>query len=144
MIEEKIKNKLKEILKEMGINDPIVGLEHPEDISHGDYSSNVAFTCLRSIAMFMGSHVGENYWRRFGLEKPTSPTEVAKRIKIEFEKDDLKEVDRIEVAGTGFINFFLSREFFAGSVAEINVEGENFGKNQNLEGKKVIVEYTDP
>ncbi|MEK7150379.1 MAG: arginine--tRNA ligase, partial [Patescibacteria group bacterium] len=51
---------------------------------------------------------------------------------------------KVEVAGAGFINFFLSKEFFAESTGEVIKAGENLGMNESLKGQKIIIEYTDP
>jgi len=69
-------------------------------------------------------------------------------------KNKIPEIDRVEIVGK-FINFYLSKDFFAGSVKEINKQKENFGKNNLLEyqpasakgfgePRKIIIEYTDP
>jgi len=65
-------------------------------------------------------------------------------IKTEIEKNLPKEISKIEVAGAGFINFYLSREFFVESIKEVLEQKENWGKNNLLAGKKVMVEYTQP
>lgn len=56
-------------------------------------------------------------------------------------ENKILEIEKIEVAGK-FINIYLSKNFFAESVGEINKEKENFGKNNLLKGEKIIIEYT--
>ena len=51
------------------------------------------------------------------------------------------KVLKIEVVKPGFINFFLGSEYFGNIIREI---GNHFGENKNLEGQKIIIEYTDP
>ena len=51
-----------------------------------------------------------------------------------------EEVEKIELAGPGFINFHLSRKFFSGSVEEI-LNNKNFGNNELLKDQKIMVEY---
>jgi arginyl-tRNA synthetase len=51
---------------------------------------------------------------------------------------------KVEVAGPGFINFYISPDYFVKSIAEILKKGEKFGLNNNLKGAKTVVEYTDP
>jgi arginyl-tRNA synthetase len=119
---EKIINKA---LKNLEITEEVnFSIEHPDDLKNGDYSTNVAMVCAKKIGM--------------------NPRELAEKIKLELEKDLLKEIGKVEVAGPGFINFYLSREFFTESINEVLKEKENWGKNKILEGKKVMVEYTDP
>ncbi len=51
---------------------------------------------------------------------------------------------RVEVAGPGFINFYLSKDFFADILNKILKEKENFGWKEIKNKEKTIVEYTDP
>jgi len=123
-IKEIIKKKIYEILKNLNIEDVNFSVEHPEDFKNGDYSTNIAMVCAKKI--------GKN------------PKELAELLKTEIEKDIPKEISKIEVAGAGFINFYLSREFFTDSVKEILKKKENWGKNNSLKKQKIMVEYTQP
>ncbi len=124
MIKDILSSSIKEALKNLGIEAGSIALEHPSDINFGDYSTNVA--------MAYAKQVGSN------------PRELAEKIKAEIEKEQPKEISKLEVAGAGFINFYLSHEFFAESVKEILKKKENWGKNEEVKGKKIMVEYTDP
>jgi arginyl-tRNA synthetase len=79
-----------------------------------------------------------------GKQKGESPIETAKKIVSEIEKEKPKEIEKIEIAGPGFINFYVSREFIIENTKHINSQKENYGKNTALSGKRVLVEYTDP
>src|SRR3989344_8849556 len=116
MIEEKIKNSIKDTLGNLQIEAGDIFIEHPADLKMGDYSTNVAF--------------------KLGTEK-------AKKIAEEIRKNLPSEIEKVEVAGPGFINFHLNKYFFQDSVKKI-LDDENFGKNNLESGKKVMVEYTDP
>ena len=126
-MQEKIENLIKEALKNLDIEDVDFVVEHPEDLKNGDYSTNVAMVCAKK------------------LKNPPAggPKELAEKITNEMSKTILDTIEKIEIAGAGFINFYLSRKFFAGSIEEI-LNNENFGKNRLFSGKKVMVEYTDP
>lgn len=115
---------IKNALQNLGIETESIALEHPADISNGDYSTNVALVYARQLS--------------------TSPRDLAEKIKEEIEKKLPKEIEKIEIAGAGFINFYLSREFFANAIKEILNQKDNWGKNKLLAGKKVMVEYTQP
>lgn len=123
MIVDELKKVVAEVLKEIGIENPKVELEHPAELSHGDFSTNVALAYAKELKM--------------------KPRELAEKIveKLEARSSKLEEIEKIEIAGPGFINFHLTKEFFAEEVAGI---GEKYGKNKQLSGKKVMVEYTDP
>jgi arginyl-tRNA synthetase len=122
-----MKNKLEQIIKEalknLGIETESVLLEHPAELIHGDYSTNVALACAKSA--------GQN------------PRALAEKIVEELLKNILSEIEKIEIAGPGFINFYLSKEFFGNSIKEIH-NAEKWGSNTSSSGKKVMVEYTDP
>ncbi len=118
-----IQKEIQKALKNLGIEDSIFSIEHPDDFKNGDYSTNVAMVCAKNLK--------------------TNPRELAEKIKIELEKDLQKELLKVETAGPGFINFYLSREFFTESVNGVLNKKENWGKNNLLSGKKVMVEYTD-
>src|SRR3989344_3461725 len=124
-MQKEIKNLIKDALENLKIEVSDIILEHPEDLKNGDYSTNIALAIAKSIER--------------------NPKELAEKIVAEISRLNLdKNIEKVKVAGNGFINFYLSRKFFAGSVEEILNRAENFGRNEKLKGKKVMVEYTDP
>jgi len=124
-MEQEIKNLIKDALKNLDIEVNDIVVEHPEDFKNGDYSTNVALAIAKSV--------GRN------------PKELAEKIVAEMIRLNVdNNIEKIKIAGLGFINFYLSRKFFSRSVEEILNKGENFGKNDVLKGKKIMVEYTDP
>ncbi|MDD5068644.1 MAG: arginine--tRNA ligase [Candidatus Pacebacteria bacterium] len=123
-MKEKLEISVKKALKTLSIEAESVSFEHPTEISHGDYSTN--------IALALSKHSKEN------------PRVLAEKIVGEINKKLPKEIHKVEVAGAGFINFFLSKEFFVEQTAEILAEGQNFGRNSSLKKEKVVIEYTNP
>jgi arginyl-tRNA synthetase len=124
-MEQKIKNLIKDALKNLDMEVSNIILEHPEDLKNGDYSTNIALACAKEIK--------------------TNPQELAEKIVTEILRLNLdKYIEKVEVAGAGFINFYLSRKFFAGKVEEILNQGEKVGKNEFLSSQKIMMEYTDP
>jgi len=124
-MEQEIKKLIKDALQNLNIEVSGLVLEHPEDLKNGDYSTNVALTIAK------------------GVER--NPKELAEKIVIEINRLNVdRNIEKIEVAGSGFINFHLSRKFFSQSVEEILNKANDFGKNKLLEGKRIMVEYTDP
>src|SRR3989338_8949393 len=107
MIVEKIKQSIMEALKSLGLSIPDIYLEHPADILHGDYASNVALVLAKS--------------------QGGNPRELAEKVVRYIVQQQLEEVEKVDVAGAGFINFFLSRDFFAGNVRKILESGEEWG-----------------
>ena len=124
-MQTEIKKLIKDALKNLSIEVSDFVLEHPEDLKNGDYSTNVALAIAQSI------------------EK--NPKELAEKIIIEILRLNVdKNIEKVEIAGAGFINFYLSRKFFDKSVEKIVNQGETVGQNNILTGKEIMVEYTDP
>lgn len=124
-MQEKIKNLIKDALENLDIKVSIINVEHPEDFKNGDYSTNVAMAVAKVVK--------------------TNPKELSEKIVKEILRLNLdKNIEKVEVAGAGFINFHLSRHFFSQSIEEVLNQGGDVGKNETLSGKKIMVEYTDP
>jgi len=119
MIIEKIRDVIKEL-----VDIESVHIEHPSNVSNGDYSTNVALVYSKKS--------GDN------------PHDFALSLVEKLKKKNLEDVERIEVAGPGFINFFLKEEFFVDGIKQILKYGDNYGKNNINKGKKIIIEFTDP
>ena len=123
-MQEEIKKLIKDALIDLGIEDVAFAVEHPDDMKNGDYSTNAAMVCSKR-------------------EKANSK-ELAEKIVRKINEKKPEKIDRIEVAGAGFINFYLSRDFFGHSIEKILNDGNNVGKNASLSGQKIMIEYTDP
>ena len=127
MIREEIIALIKQAVGELvGVEKdlPAFTLEHPDDLSHGDWATNVALVLAKTLKK--------------------SPVAVAQQVVENLNKNKTEQIEKIEVAGPGFINFFLTPEYFTVAVKEILDGGEKYGTNNNLKGQKTIVEYTDP
>jgi arginyl-tRNA synthetase len=127
-ISKKIEEIVKQAVKKSGDVDFII--EHPKDLSHGDYSTNAALILAKKISDDTG--------------KSVNPRQVAELLLEKMQKSVPKEIAEISVAGPGFINFKLSQEFFADSLNQILHKEQEFGKNQSLKKQKILIEYTDP
>lgn len=123
-MKEKLENLILVVLKKIGIEAEKAELEHPAEMSHGDWSTNVAMVYAKDLK--------------------ANPKELALKIIEGLNKKKTPEIERIEVAGPGFINFFLSREFFTDRVKEILDKKSNFGRIELWQDKKVMIEYTQP
>lgn len=101
-------------------------VEHPADEAMGDYASN--------IALVLSKELGRN------------PRELAVDLvgKLEGNKKLMKVVEKLEVAGPGFINFWIKDSIFLDEMSEVLKKKEKYGQNDRFLGEKVIVEYTDP
>lgn len=127
MIKEQIIDLIKKSLKEMGVEEgsiPAFVLEHPDDMSHGDYATNVALLLAKPLKK--------------------SPVQVAKELVEKITQNLPKEIGWVETAGPGFINFYLTPEYFINELKKISLQSEDYGKNNILNRQKTVVEYTDP
>ena len=124
MIRDEIKALFKKALKEMKLGDVVVQLEHPEVSEHGDYATNIALVAAQKLGR--------------------SPQELAQEIKEKVEAQKPKCIERVEVAGPGFINLFLSKDYLIGELQEVIRQKNKYGIGDALKGKKIMVEFTDP
>ena len=95
-------------------------IEVPADKANGDFSTNAAMVNARTFRL--------------------SPRKIADTILSELSCEGTY-FEKIEVAGPGFINFFLNSRFYADVLLDIEREGENYGKSNYGQGKKVNVEF---
>ncbi len=126
MIKVILEDSIKKALSTLKIDTKTIkiNLEHPEDFSHGDYSTN--------IALVLSKIVGQN------------PKELSEKIVAEISKIKPREVLKVEVAGPGFINFFLVPEFFTFQTKEVLAGDRKYGTNKNFKKQKTVIEFTDP
>jgi arginyl-tRNA synthetase len=129
MIRDTLKSDILKVSKKLGLNVSDVELVHPGDLNNGDYSTNIA---LRRFTPQGKLQKGD------GQDKQ-SPVEFANKM-----ADSLKTqpyIEKLEVAGPGFINFFIKPEILLNEV-------ENILKKKKIDlglpAKKVTVEFTDP
>lgn len=117
-----IRDDIQQALKECGIEERME-LEHPDDLSHGDFSTNIAL--------------------KKASDDGRTPHEIATEIVAMLEKNLPASVERVEVAGPGFINFYISADTLRKEVAHICEQGSEYGYIGGHESEKTIIEYTD-
>ncbi len=97
----------------------MVYLEVPKDKQHGDFACNIAMLLAKALRM--------------------PPRKIAEAIAEEIEAGG--EIEKIEVAGAGFINFYLSNARLYEVLRAIEDMGEDYGRIDIGKGKKVMVEF---
>lgn len=122
-MEKKIRKALLAILKDWEISAENFTVEHPTVLSHGDYATNIALIIAK--------------------EMKEAPRQVAEKIVAKL-SNQITEVEKIEIAGPGFINFFLKANFLLDSLLEIVEKDTKWGRNESEKGEEVLVEYTSP
>jgi arginyl-tRNA synthetase len=98
---------------------PEIQIERTKDKSHGDFASNIAMMLAKPAKM--------------------NPRQIATEIVKALPETDF--VTNVEIAGPGFINFFLSDEANQQVIKDVLELGDKFGLSQVGQGKKVQVEY---
>jgi arginyl-tRNA synthetase len=144
MVEEKIKDKIKKALEELKLPGVEVGLEHPGDDSHGDYSTNVALIIKSSKSTPEGHANGRTGGQVKVQSKYRDTREIAEAIAKKLRSYPLKAISKIEVAEAGFINFWLSEHFLLAELKSVTDLGEKYGKGKSRKEKKIMVEFAHP
>lgn len=78
-----------------------------------------------------------DYTSNIALVEHKDPQEIIKKIKSEF-------FEKVEVAGPGFINFWLKKDILIDNLMEIDSQKENYGKSDWGKGKIVVIDYSSP
>lgn len=117
------KNKIYEILSntlhKLGIDYSNYIIEIPNDKKNGDFSTNLALELTKILKK--------------------NPKEIASSIVTNIEKNNI--IDRIEIAGPGFINFYLNKNYLFDGINTIIEKEDNYGKNNLGNGRKINIEY---
>lgn len=95
-------------------------VEIPADRANGDFSTNAAMA-----------------WAR---ELKNAPRKIADAIIAEVSLEGTY-FERVEVAGPGFINFYLGDRYYADILKDIRAKGKNYGRSEYGKGKRINVEF---
>ncbi len=96
-----------------------IGIETPNNPQHGDFASNIALQVARELG--------------------ANPREIAQNLVDSL--PDNPVIERVEIAGPGFINFHLSPHWLHEALAECLARGERYGCSDFGAGEKVQVEF---
>jgi arginyl-tRNA synthetase len=99
---------------------PDFAIEIPADTSHGDFATNIAMVGAKSFRL--------------------APRKIAEIICSNLILDG-SPFARCEIAGPGFINFFLKQAWFGTVVKNVLQDGDDYGRSDFGENKKVMVEF---
>ena len=95
-------------------------VEVPADRSHGDFAVNAALVWAKAFR--------------------SNPRKIAETLAENFDFDGTY-IQKAEIAGPGFINLFLSDNYYAAIVNDVLQSGDDYGKSDMGNGKKVMVEF---
>ena len=125
--EIELKNIIEQAVKKAVLNGalpeaemPQFNIEKPANKDNGDYSTNVAMAGARAFKK--------------------APRMIAEAIASCIDLDGTA-FDRVEIAGPGFMNFFLSQQFYSNVLKDVFSCGKDYGKSDYGQGKRVLVEF---
>jgi arginyl-tRNA synthetase len=124
LMKDNIKKTLSEILEDLysqvepEIKNLKISIQDNKEKEHGDLATNIAMVLAKPLKK--------------------NPKEIAEEIKQNFVLDE--KIIKIEVAGPGFLNFFLSQDSHGEILEQIQKENKDFGKSGSKQSK-VLIEY---
>ena len=120
-VTERIRAELVRAARELGAGDDVDPvLEHPRDPSLGDWATNLAMTLARPLRK--------------------RPADIAGELRDRMHLADAG-VERVEIAGPGFMNFWLDPAYVADGLREIIAADESYGRGDDGKGAPVNVEF---
>lgn len=118
---EILKGLVRDALEKLNIEADKIILDHPTELSHGDYSTNVAMILAKVTK--------------------TNPIALAESIASEIPKHEMIES---VTAAAGFVNFHLAPKFFQSEIGKILAQTSSFGNSNIYAGKHILVEHSSP
>ncbi|MBL5768566.1 arginine--tRNA ligase [Bacillus sporothermodurans] len=123
-IQMNIKNEIKNAVLKDGLAEeeqiPAIILETPKDKSHGDYATNTAMQLAR-IAKKAPRMIAEEIVSHFDTSKAS--------------------IEKIEIAGPGFINFYMNNSYLTDLIPTVIEAGDQYGQTDAGKGQKIQVEF---
>lgn len=99
---------------------PAFNIEKPANSANGDFSSNIALAGAKAFKK--------------------APRMIAQSIADNIDLEGTL-FEKVEIAGPGFLNFYLSQRYYSEIVKDVITKGENYGASDFGKGKKVLVEF---
>lgn len=100
---------------------PAFTVEIPAETSHGDFASNAAMVSARTFR--------------------NAPVKIANILTENMDFSAARYIERVEIAGPGFINFFVSSRWFSDIVAGVLEAGAEYGRSDYGKGEKIMIEF---
>ncbi len=123
-LKQGLKEELKQAVLTAGLASeeeiPEIVIETPKDKNHGDFASNLAMQLARTAKK--------------------APKMIAEDIKANINYE-AASVEKLDIAGPGFINFFMKKDYLSDIVRTVLAEPEEFGRSNYGRGTSVQVEF---
>lgn len=100
---------------------PNFSVEIPAESTHGDFASNAAMVSAKTFR--------------------NAPVKIANILKESMDLANAHYIEKVEIAGPGFINFFVSDLWFADIVSGVLEAGKDYGRSDYGKGEKVMIEF---
>ena len=122
-VRESIKNLIREALSSLGLEAPAeIHLERPANVEHGDWSTNIALALAKKAE--------------------SNPRDLAGQLATTLESFPSDHVARLEVAGPGFLNFYLNKTWLYDVLLQaVDAGSEDWARSEEGANRKVIVEF---
>lgn len=130
LLKKKVKEAIFEIKSEYSYGENFdiekikIEISSTKEYKFGDYSSN--------IAMILAGKIN------------TNPLEVAEKIVKILGEKKIENVSKIKIVQPGYINFYLTKKYFAEFIDNIIIENEKWGQINILKNKRYIFEHSSP
>ena len=123
VIRDQIVQRLRAALASAGLPEPAGGiaLDPAKQRKHGDWQSNVAL--------------------KLSGETTEKPRDIAAKLVAALEADPPAHVERVEIAGPGFLNFFLAPTWLHEVLRDVVNAGERYGRGDALDGRRINLEF---
>ncbi|MBT2681809.1 arginine--tRNA ligase [Bacillus sp. ISL-35] len=124
LVQLKLKEEIKQAIIKANLAEeaqiPAVILETPKEKAHGDYSTNMAMQLARVAKK--------------------APRQIAEQLIENFDKNKAS-IEKIEIAGPGFINFYMDNSYLTDLIPAILEAGDNYGESKVGNGQKIQIEF---
>ena len=150
---------LQKIITKLGISDVIPEVVQTQDLKNGDYTTNVAMVLAKQLKRHP-LEIAEEIVNKLSVishqssdKKPEHSTDQSGQTasSIQVTGYRLQDIEKIEIAPPGFINFFLSASALSTQLSRVIREGEGYGivkssvvSRQSSDKKKIMVEFAHP
>jgi len=118
-MQETLKTEIKEAVMKTGLvaeaDIPAIVLEKPKEKAHGDYAANIAMQLARAAKK--------------------APRQIAEAIVEHIDKSKTS-IEKVEIAGPGFINFYLDNTYLTRLIPSILHDGADYGRSDAGRGQK--------
>ena len=106
-------------IKRLGVEEKDIEITTPREEKFGDFTTNLPLTLAKELK--------------------SAPRKIAEDIIAGLEYDN--RIEKVEIAGAGFINFYLSNEIYKQVLPEILDKSENYGRSDEFKGKRADLEW---